>query len=156
EDDLGDSGGLRAVGQERADRGGEGALGAFVAADRRVHGRRRHEGAAGGVVDDLGEHVTQRARHHETRTRLRAEDVLAYAEVTARLADAARRSNAATPTLEQSRAHFLPAFPALRRMTSPWYRTPLPLYGSGGRILRMFAATSPTSCLSMPATWNSV
>ena len=41
-------------------------------------------------------------------------------------------------------------------MTSPWYLTPLPLYGSGGRILRMFAATSPTCCLSMPATWNSV
>ena len=26
------------------------------------------------------------------------------------------------------------------------------MYGSGLRILRMFAATSPTCCLSMPAT----
>src|SRR4029453_14218895 len=29
---------------------------------------------------------------------------------------------------------------------------PLPLYGSGFLILRMFAAVSPTACLSMPAT----
>ena len=29
---------------------------------------------------------------------------------------------------------------------------PLPLYGSGLRILRMSAATWPTSCLSAPAT----
>ena len=41
-------------------------------------------------------------------------------------------------------------------MTSPTYFTPLPLYGSGGRIFRMFAATSPTCCLSIPATWNRV
>ena len=29
---------------------------------------------------------------------------------------------------------------------------PLPLYGSGFRILRMLAATSPTACLSLPRT----
>jgi len=28
----------------------------------------------------------------------------------------------------------------------------LPLYGSGGRCLRMFAAVSPTSCLEIPFT----
>ena len=41
-------------------------------------------------------------------------------------------------------------------LTSPAYRTPLPLYGSGLRSLRMFAATSPTCCLSMPVTENLV
>src|SRR3712207_9338027 len=40
--------------------------------------------------------------------------------------------------------HHLPVFPTLRRTFSPAYRTPLPLYGSGLRILRMFAAVSPT------------
>src|SRR5439155_12288066 len=56
----------------------------------------------------------------------------------------------------RSRHAYLPVFPALRRMTSPWYRTPLPLYGSGLRSLRMLAATSPTFCLSMPSTENRV
>jgi len=35
-------------------------------------------------------------------------------------------------------------------MCSPSYFTPLPLYGSGGRNERIFAATCPTSCLSIP------
>jgi hypothetical protein len=34
----------------------------------------------------------------------------------------------------------LPALPALRRTFSPAYRTPLPLYGSGLRVARTFAA----------------
>src|SRR5512147_1230701 len=42
------------------------------------------------------------------------------------------------------------ALPALRRIYSPSYFTPFPLYGSGGRNDRIFAATCPTSCLSMP------
>src|ERR1019366_9573894 len=49
---------------------------------------------------------------------------------------------------------YLPAFPALRRICSPWYRTPLPLYGSGLRRLRLLAATSATCCFSMPSTTN--
>src|SRR5439155_27134214 len=86
-----------------------------------------------------------------------AEDVLADPEVPARLADPPRPGHPrATAPLEQCGSHFLPAFPALRRITSPWYFTPLPLYGSGGRIFRMFAATSPTCCLSMPSTLNRV
>src|ERR1039457_3877795 len=51
---------------------------------------------------------------------------------------------------------YFPAFPTLRRICSPWYRTPLPLYGSGLRSLRMLAATSPTCCLSIPSTTNLV
>src|SRR5690606_35171183 len=45
-----------------------------------------------------------------------------------------------------------PALPALRRITSPWYLTPLPLYGSGGRSDRISAATWPTISLSEPST----
>src|ERR1700748_1398812 len=33
---------------------------------------------------------------------------------------------------------------------------PLPLYGSGGRCLRMIAAVSPTSCLEIPLTTTRV
>src|SRR6187401_1977156 len=50
-------------------------------------------------------------------------------------------------------ADFPPAaLPALRRMYSPAYLMPLPLYGSGGLKPRMFAATCPTSPLSNPFT----
>src|SRR5271154_4294447 len=47
--------------------------------------------------------------------------------------------------------YFAPApavLPAFLRSTSPVYRTPLFLYGSGGRNERMLAATCPTICLS--------
>ena len=37
-------------------------------------------------------------------------------------------------------------------MYSPSYLTPFPLYTSGGRLLLMKAATSPTACLLVPAT----
>src|SRR5216683_1502672 len=50
----------------------------------------------------------------------------------------------------------LPALPALRRIFSPRYMTPLPLYGSGGRSERMSAATWPTSSLAIPVTENLV
>src|SRR6185369_7755384 len=108
-----------------------------------------------GVVDDLGHDVAQRPGHDQAGTLRGAVDVLAHPEVAPCPPDGALGGHAAA-TLEQSRAHFLPAFPALRRLTSPTYLTPLPLYGSGGRIFRMFAATSPTCCLSIPATWNRV
>lgn len=45
---------------------------------------------------------------------------------------------------------YAPVFPALRRIRSPVYLTPLPLYGSGGLRLLILAATSPTCCLSAP------
>ena len=48
--------------------------------------------------------------------------------------------------------YFLPALPALRLMYSPSYLTPFPLYTSGGRLLLMNAATSPTVCLFVPFT----
>src|SRR3954452_18153685 len=46
--------------------------------------------------------------------------------------------------------------PSLRKMYSPAYFTPLPLYGSGGRNARISAATWPTFCLAIPVTTISV
>src|SRR4030065_96307 len=49
--------------------------------------------------------------------------------------------------------YFPPAFPALPAfllITSSEYLMPLPLYGSGGLIDLMSAATCPTTCLSGP------
>src|ERR1041384_8386133 len=46
--------------------------------------------------------------------------------------------------------------PSLRKMYSPAYFTPLPLYGSGGRNARISAATWPTFCLSIPVIMISV
>src|SRR3990172_1572090 len=43
-----------------------------------------------------------------------------------------------------------PALPAFLLITSSLYFTPLPLYGSGGLIALILAATCPTSCLSAP------
>ena len=47
-------------------------------------------------------------------------------------------------------ASFLPAF---RRTCSPLYKTPLPLYGSGGLNERILDAINPTSSLLIPATF---
>src|SRR5262245_2141026 len=43
--------------------------------------------------------------------------------------------------VDRSHSYFAPVLPALRRTCSPWYRMPLPLYGSGGRTCRSSAAT---------------
>src|SRR6185295_14984142 len=46
---------------------------------------------------------------------------------------------------------YLPAvLPALRRIVSSMYLIPLPLYGSGGRKLRIFAVAAPSAWRSMP------
>src|SRR5690606_7465658 len=100
--------------------------------------------------DDLRGDVTSGARHDEPRTDRRAGDPLADTQMTTRSRDRLALA------LDRDSHRHLPAFPALRRTTSPAYRTPLPLYGSGLRILRMFAATSPTCCFEMPLTENFV
>src|SRR5262249_10840046 len=88
-----------------------------------------------------------------------ADHLLAQPEVPARLRHppGGRDAGRAAGLLEDARrCHHLPVFPALRRTAPPWYRTPLPLYGSGVRSLRVFAAPPPTFCLSMPSTENRV
>ncbi len=49
----------------------------------------------------------------------------------------------------QDFTYLLADLPALRRSCSPTNLIPLPLYGSGLRSERIFAATCPMSCLSM-------
>src|SRR3954466_10930027 len=48
--------------------------------------------------------------------------------------------------------YFAPVLPAFFLSTSPVYRTPFCLYGSGLRRRRRLAATWPTSSRSTPAT----
>src|SRR5262249_54309337 len=114
------------VGEQRPDLAGQVALCPVGTADGRVHRRGRRQGPALGVVHDLGDHVPQRTAHYQAWPLGGAGDVLAYPEMPACLADPARGSVPAA-SLQERGGHFLPAFPALRRMTSPWYFTPLPL-----------------------------
>src|SRR5258707_339388 len=63
---------------------------------------------------------------------------------------AVRRSvRSETVAIVRSHHFFLPS---LRKMYSPAYLTPLPLYGSGLRKARISAATWPTFCPSLPVT----
>src|SRR5262249_36765219 len=65
-------------------------------------------------------------------------------------------ADAELPPLAPDDSHghdYLPPFPALpafSRTFSPWYRTPLPPYGSGGRNARSLAAVWPILSLSAP------
>src|SRR3954453_4289064 len=157
EDDGVDARGLRPLGAEGGDLAGQGALVALGAAQRSVHRRGADQGATGGVVDDLHVDVPRGAVDHETRTLGRAVDPLAQPGVPTQPRDAARGADVGADGLVAAAglaclSHHLPVFPTLRFTISPWYRTPLPLYGSGLRSLRILAATSPTCCLSMPST----
>src|SRR6478735_1002834 len=146
EHDGGDAGSLGALGDELADLAGLGRLVTVRGTQVGLEGRRRRERLADAVVDDLGRDVPGGPGHDEAGTSGRTRDLLAKAHVTTLTGNAL----ALADDLESH--GYLPAFPTLRRTFSPAYRTPLPLYGSGLRILRMFAATSPTCCLSMPCT----
>src|SRR5262245_22101392 len=110
-----------------------------------LRARHGHQRAASDVVDDLRGDVLERTKHHQTWTLARPRHLLANAKVSAMpllLACFRNRWHGYLP----------PALPALRRMTSPAYLMPFPLYGSGGRRLRSSAATCPTSALSDPST----
>src|SRR3954453_6620860 len=150
EDHAVDPGRLGPLDHQLADLLGLGGLVAVEAAQVRLHGGRRRDGLAHQVVDDLDGDVLRRARHDEARTLRRTRDLLATTDLTTQARPDARRG--VLVVRKRDRHGHLPAFPTLRRMCSPAYRTPLPLYGSGLRSLRMFAATSPTSCLSIPWT----
>src|SRR4051812_4478257 len=150
-----DTGGLGALGDELADLARLDRLVAFQRPQIDLEGRRRGQRAADHVVDHLGDDVPGGPGHHQAGTLGGAGDLLAHAQMTAGTGGVLPLAGATTAALHTD-GHFLPAFPTLRRITSPAYRTPLPLYGSGLRSLRRFAATSPTCCLSMPATVNRV
>src|SRR5664279_2254622 len=136
-----------ALADQLADLAGLGALVPVGGTQVRLQGRGRGERAAGRVVDQLGADVPGRASDHQTRSFRAANYLLAQPEVAPGPRGAPRVGNGGCHD-------HLPVFPTLRLTTSPAYRTPLPLYGSGLRSLRMFAATSPTCRLSMPSTRN--
>src|SRR5579864_4036823 len=109
---------------------------------RRLRAARRGQRRPGVVVDHLCVDVQHRAEHHQPRPFGRARDPLALAE-----------SNPIAAILFGSNLHhYAPVLPTFFFRTSPMYRTPFCLYGSGFRRRRMSAATWPTSCRSMPVT----
>src|SRR4029077_19865029 len=99
-----------------------------------------------GVVDDLGVDVLGAAEDRQARPLRAAGD----AQSQALMPLAAQR--VPRVLLDHLAPPPLPALPALRRICSPAYRIPLPLYGSGLRRERMKAAVCPTSSLSAPTT----
>src|SRR5258708_22183938 len=110
--------------------------------------RRSHESVAARVVDHLRGDVVQAAVHGETGTGFDTLDPLADAAV----ALVARGTAIVLGEHVYLPFPALPDLPALRRRFSPRYSTPLPLYGSGLRKLRILAATCPTTSLSAPLT----
>src|SRR5688572_7080505 len=125
EDDRLDAGVLGPLADELADLACLGRLVAVVAAQVGLHRRRGGESAPLDVVDDLHEDVPARASDDQARARRRTADLLADSQMPPGTGDVL----VATADLDRDAglAHHLPAFPALRRMCSPWYRTPLPL-----------------------------
>src|SRR5204863_6838170 len=117
---------------------------------RGLHRGRRHERLAAHVVDHLRVDVGHAPEHAEARPLGRPGDPLALPQLDADPAivfgfDFHRLTLRPNP-------YFAPVFPAFFFKTSPVYRTPFCLYGSGLRKRRMFAATWPTSCRSTPVT----
>src|SRR3954447_3036050 len=109
-----DARGLGALGDGSADGRRTCFLVAVDAADVSVEARRGRERPVGRVVDDLRRDVPGRAGHDEARPGSRALHLLAHAQVP----PGPRR---ATQGRGLGSAHgYLPAFPALRRTTSPW------------------------------------
>src|SRR5215212_2553392 len=141
---------LGALGEELPDLLGPVALARLLAVpQRRFEIRGRHQGGAGGVVDDLPVDVLQRAEDRQARS------LGGPAQVAPNAAVPLLAQATCIWSLEHGRSYFLPlapALPAFRRIVSSAYLIPLPLYGSGGRIRRMRAAVSPTSSLSAPLT----
>src|SRR5215468_10630653 len=109
-------------------------------------GRRGHQRAPALVRDHLGVDVPVATEHAQSGPRIGAEHGAAHA----------RPPPSPRHRLE-SGCHrcYLPAapaaLPALRRICSPAYLMPLPLYGSGGRSARICAHTSPSTCLLLPS-----
>src|SRR5439155_24780294 len=101
-----------------------------------------------GVVDELRVDVVKAPEHCEARPCRRP----AHGAPDPSVPEVARRP----PLL---RDHFAPApafLPTLRRTTSSEYLMPLPLYGSGLRSMRSFAAVWPRTALSAPRSVISV
>src|SRR3954470_3177960 len=156
EDDRVDAGRAGPLRDALADLAGLRRLVAVEDAQVRLHRGGVGQGMALRVVDDLGHDVPGGTGDDEARALRRAGQALAHPQVPPLARGVRALARTAAAALDADRHFFLPAFPTLRRICSPAYRTPLPLYGSGLRSLRRLAAPSPTSCLSMPLTLNRV
>src|SRR5487761_237968 len=148
EDDVADTGRL-GLGRDRLPHFGR--LGHAIALGLQADGGGGGQRAAAIVVDELRVDVIQAAEDRQSGALLRAADVNAHALVALQPVDFAVRWLDHPAALAP-----LPALPALRRIFSPRYMTPLPLYGSGGRMPRILAATWPTSSIEIPLTENLV
>src|SRR5262245_41321360 len=140
-----DAGGLRALADQLADLLGGVDRRGRAAAQVLLHRRRARDRAAGEIVDRLHVDVLARTEHGQARSLGGARDLLADPAVTPTAVFGFAETH------DRTLCYFAD-LPAFRRMYSFAYRMPLPLYGSGLRILRMSAATWPTSCLSCPRT----
>src|SRR5690606_6195266 len=108
--------------------------------------RDRQERAPLYVVHQLRGHVLERAVHDQSRTCRGTRHLPTNPNVAAHTL---LRPAHHPPNLGR---HYLPpALPALRRICSPAYLIPFPLYGSGGLRPRISAATCPTASLSAPS-----
>src|SRR6476469_5056831 len=135
--DLADTDLLGALGESLADGRRTIAGRAGLALEVLVQGRRRGEGLALRIVDDLRIDVPARTVDRKSR--------LAGGTSAKRGADTAA---AAVEEREIRHGYFF--LPSLRKIYSPRYLMPLPLYGSGLRQRRISAATWPTFWRSMP------
>src|SRR5262249_39798063 len=103
----------------------------------------RKEGLLRFVRDHLDVHVPVAAEDRQPRPFVRAPQPPAHAIPAAFPRLASRHRHQRAPAA---------ALPAFRRMVSPPYFTPLPLYGSGGRRRRIAAAVWPSSSRSPPSS----
>src|SRR6185312_7795490 len=133
---------FRPLGNEAADFLRAGDIAAAREARLLFHRRCRGDCVAAPVVDHLGEDMIQTPENRQPRPLLGTPHSPADARVNPH----------PDVVLRRLRHYFAPApvFPTFFRSASPVNRTPLFLYGSGGRSARIFAATWPTACLSNP------
>src|SRR5262249_7748947 len=141
ENDAVDLGLLGFLREQLADLGRLRGLVALERLDLQPAGRRN--GAAVRVVNELRDDAAIGARDDQARALGRAGDLPP---------DTAMPAQARFANRERRHARL----PTFRRTYSPWYRMPLPLYGSGGLTLRTSAAIWPTCCLFTPLTTTSV
>src|SRR5690606_18421984 len=119
EDHSGDPGGLRTLGEQLARQVRLLGLPALFAADGGIQRGGGRQGHTLGVVHDLRDDVLEGAGDDQARTLRRTPNLLADPQVAARPGGRARGS-ALAGKRRPLRHAYLPAFPALRRILSPW------------------------------------
>src|SRR5512136_947193 len=135
----------RPLPHQLANHGGHLRLALPVNLQLRVLARRAHNRLPFPVIDYLRIDVVQTPVHTQTRSRLK--QMLLSQQPGSLL-----HYSLHDPIYFLAAA--LPALPGFRRIFSPAYLMPFPLYESHFRIALNLAATSPTSSLSTPTTFT--